>query len=55
MPGQGPIPKRQPAQKRIDVRGATFALDGPERPYDVYRFSGPSKIEKPKHNPFDGL
>jgi hypothetical protein len=55
MPGQGPIPTKEPTQKRIDVRGAVFALDGPEKPYDVYRFSDRRIYEKPQHNPFSGL
>jgi len=53
--GQGPIPTKQPTNRRISVRSAVLALDGPERPYDVYRFSGQRKLEKPQHNPFNGL
>lgn len=52
MAGQGPIPTKKPTERRIAVRSVVAALDGPERPYEVYRFSGRQFAEKPKHNPF---
>ena len=38
--------------KKVSYRGLVFAVAGRERPYDVYRFSGVKKYEKPNHNPF---
>lgn len=55
MAGQGPIPTKPPTQRTINVRSAVVALDGPKRPYDVYRFSGKSFFERPQHNPFKDL
>ena len=55
MPGQGPIPKKPPQIRRMNVRSMVIALDGRERDYPVYRFSGSHKTEKPRHNPFTGL
>lgn len=52
---QGPIPTKQPTQRRMSARSLVIALDGPERPYPVYRFSGRIFAERPKHNPFSGL
>jgi hypothetical protein len=43
-------------KRKINVRSLVLALDGPERAYDVYRFSrGKRRFERPGHNPFDGL
>lgn len=39
----------------MSQRSQVIALDGAERPYPVYRFSGRTMFEKPRHNPFDGL
>lgn len=55
MAKAGPIPTRKPRKRKISVRGLSFALDGKERPYDVYRFSGVPKFERPNHNPFKDL
>jgi hypothetical protein len=52
---QGPIPSKPPTQRRINVRSTVIAVDGAERPYPVYRFSGRPFGEKPRHNPFSGL
>jgi hypothetical protein len=38
--------------RKVSLRGLVYALAGRERPYDVYRFSGVRKYEKPNHNPF---
>ena len=38
--------------RKISLRGLVYAVAGRERPYDVYRFSGVRKYEKPNHNPF---
>lgn len=51
----GPIPANKPSKRKVSVRGLVFALSGSEQPYDVYRFSGRAKFERPKHNPFKGL
>jgi hypothetical protein len=43
--------KRQ--KRKMNVRSLVLALDGPEQPYPVYRFSkGKRRLERPKHNPF---
>lgn len=52
---QGPIPTKQPTQRTISGRSVVTALDGPERPYPVYRFSGRAFFEKPRANPFKDL
>jgi hypothetical protein len=41
--------------RKVSLRGLVYALAGREKPYDVYRFSGVRKIERPKHNPFKDL
>ena len=51
----GPIPNRKPRRKKVGVRALVHALDGPERPYPVYKFSSRQIFERPNHNPFDGL
>ena len=38
--------------KKVSYRGLVYAVAGRERPYDVYRFSGVRKYERPNHNPF---
>ena len=38
--------------KKVSLRGLVYAVGGRERPYDVYRFSGVRKFERPNHNPF---
>jgi hypothetical protein len=43
---------RRPVTRSISVRALVFALDGPEKPYPVYRFARKFKLERPKHNPF---
>jgi hypothetical protein len=49
-------PDRPPTFRKVQIRGLVIALDGKERPYDVYRFGGGvRKYEKPKHNPFKDL
>lgn len=49
-------PDRPPTFRKVHIRGLVIALDGKERPYDVYRFGGGvRKYEKPKHNPFKDL
>lgn len=52
---QGPIPTKQPKRRSINVRSMVQALDGAEKPYDVYRFSAGPKYEKPRHNPFANI
>lgn len=52
---QGPIPKTPPRQRRISVRSVVLALDGAERPYDVYRFSRRPFYERPRNNPFKDI
>lgn len=49
------IPTKKPTERKISVRSLVFAVSGKEQPYDVYRFSGKRKIEKPGHNPFKDL
>lgn len=49
------IPSNPPRDRKVKLRALVFAIDGPERPYPVYRFSRATKIERPKHNPFKGL
>jgi hypothetical protein len=35
------------------LRAMVYAADGPEKPYDVYRFARNKKrYERPGHNPF---
>lgn len=51
----GSIPNKKPTKRKVSLRGLVFALAGTEQPYNVYRFSGKDKIERPKHNPFKGL
>jgi len=51
----GRIPNKRPTSRKISARGLAYALAGKERPYDVYRFSGVRKYEKPNHNPFKDL
>ena len=48
----GQIPQRTPTTRTISLRGLVYALVGKEQPYDVYRFSGSRKFERPNHNPF---
>ena len=45
-------PKKGTTSRKVSLRGLVYALAGRERPYDVYRFSGVRKFEKPNHNPF---
>ena len=50
------IPSRAPRSRSINARTLTIVLDGPEKPYDHYRFSGGKKFfQKPNHNPFEDL
>jgi len=49
---QGPIPTAPPVTKNVTGRSLVLSIDGPERPYDVYRFSGGPRYERPNHNPF---
>jgi hypothetical protein len=47
------IPTAAPQRKTIDLRALSYGIDGPERPYPVYQFSGyRTKYEYPGHNPF---
>ena len=55
IPGITGVRGRKPLTRRISGRSIVIALDGPEQPYPVYRFSRRDFVEKPKHNPFDGL
>ena len=55
MAQPGKVPTKAPMVRHIDGRGLVYALDGAERPYNVYRFSGTQKLERPNHNPFKGL
>lgn len=49
----GRIPNQKVQTRKVNVRALVFAADGPEQPYDVYRFSrGRRKFERPNHNPF---
>lgn len=52
---QGPIPTKAPVTRNISARSIVQSLDGPERPYPVYTFSGRRFPERPRHNPFQGL
>jgi hypothetical protein len=49
------IPKRKPLVRKISAKAVVEAIEGPEPPYPVYRFSRRVKFERPKHNPFRGL
>jgi hypothetical protein len=49
------IPNKRPTSRTVSMRGLVFAIAGKEQPYDVYRFSGVPKFEKPNHNPFKDL
>lgn len=45
--------KNPPKVPKISAKTLVYALDGPEKPYPVYRFSrGRTFLERPKHNPF---
>ena len=55
MATPGKIPTARPITRNIDGRGLVYALAGPEQWYNVYRFSGTQKYERPNHNPFKGL
>lgn len=47
------IPNQAPRTRKVQLRALVYAMDGPEKPYDVYRFSrGKVKLERPGHNPF---
>jgi len=46
------IPNKKPTFKKTSFKGLVQAVAGKEQPYDVYRFSGRRKYERPKHNPF---
>ena len=49
-------PINAPIARKVNVRGLVIALDGKEKPYDVYRFSrNKRRFERPKHNPFKDL
>jgi len=52
---QGPIPTATPKQRNMSAKSLVLSLDGPERPYPVYRLPLTDKYEKPRHNPFSGL
>jgi hypothetical protein len=47
--------RRKPQTRQISLRSAVHHIAGPEQSYPTYRFSGRVFLEKPKHNPFDGL
>ena len=47
--------KKKPKIRIFNVRSLSIAVDGLEKPYPVYRFSGRVFVERPKHNPFAGL
>ncbi len=49
------IPKKKPVVRVFNIRSLVTAIDGKEKPYPVYRFSGRVFVERPKHNPFTGL
>jgi hypothetical protein len=51
----GQIPTRKPRKRNTNVRAISTALAGREQPYPTYRFSGKVFLERPGHNPFDGL
>jgi len=36
--------------KQVSYRGLVYAVAGRERPFDVYRFSGVRKYERPNQN-----
>ncbi len=46
---------RKPRTRKVTIRSASHALAGPELPYPVYQFSRRTFIERPGHNPFEGL
>jgi hypothetical protein len=52
-PGMQPVTGRKPLTRKISARSITYAVSGAEQPYDVYRFSGTSFVERPNHNPFN--
>lgn len=41
------IPTAKPVVRRISVRGLSNAIEGPERAYPVYQFSGSYRYERP--------
>jgi len=47
--------QRPPQQRKISMRSAVFHIAGPEQDYPVYQFSNRHFLEKPNHNPFNGL
>lgn len=57
QPGITPESKmrRPPKQRKISMRSAVHHIAGPEQDYPTYRFSGRIFLERPKHNPFEGL
>lgn len=55
MPTPGRLPNRKPKVRKLSVRGISFAIDGKERPFPVYRFSRRPFFERPGHKPFTGL
>ncbi len=46
---------RKPRTRKVTIRSASHAMAGPELPYPVYHFSNRIFIERPGHNPFEGL
>ena len=44
------IPNRKPRNRKVGVRALVHVLDGPEKPYPVWRFSSRVFNEKPNHN-----
>lgn len=49
------IPGTKPRIRIFNARSLSIALDGTEKRYPVYHFSGKRFWERPKHNPFAGL
>ncbi len=47
---------RRPTTRRVSWKVLNYAVAGPEKPYPVYQFAnGKTRVERPKHNPFNGL
>lgn len=49
------VNRRKPVTRNLSGRALMHAIDGTERPYPVYHYSGRRFLEKPNHNPFKGL
>ena len=46
------MPGQRPRKRTLSGKSLVTALDGNEKSYSVYNFSGRQFFERPRHNPF---